>query len=118
METENKFIWMLQQANALYIQAEDMEKSGDYEMAKSFYQQTSAIFDEMKSSTDIFKQDDSAKSMELIATSCKRKIRILELKQTLIPKTKVCKYYKSYRNLQTLSQKMKLSKKSIWIKVW
>jgi hypothetical protein len=85
MEENNKFSDKLHQANSLYVKAEECEKNEEYANAKKYYTQAAQFFEDVSKDSGI-KNLDSMESMKLISESCKRKIKILDIKQTLLPK--------------------------------
>jgi hypothetical protein len=76
---------LMHEANELYLKAELFEKANDYDSAKQTYTKVQKLYIQLETHSGI-KDSDSSESMRYIAESCRKKIKILDIKNNLLPK--------------------------------
>lgn len=82
--SDQTIVQLMHQANDSYLKAEEFSRQEDYESAQSHYQKASQIY--LKMQKEDMKDLESLESMRIIAESCMRKVKIITIREKLLPK--------------------------------
>ena len=78
---------LLQEANSIYNLAEQNEKEGNNNKAIDYYKQAQNLYIQIQ--TEKEKEDaELGQSMKMVSDTCERKIKIISLREELLPMNK------------------------------
>ena len=78
---------LLQEANSIYNLAEQNEKEGNNNKAIDYYKQAQNLYFQIQAEKE--KEDvELGQSMKMVSDTCERKIKIISLREELLPMNK------------------------------